>query len=211
MIGMNLTFFPMHFVGMFGMPRRTWTYGPEQGFTVWNQIETVGSFIIALSTLVFAINLFTAWKRGRIAGPNPWAAATLEWSIPSPPPVYNFREIPQVHSRMPLWEGDATKAGGIPHGRVEEETEQITLGGARVAEMRDPEHDENKMSAHDLGIHLPPPSFWPLVLAMGITAIFVGLIFRQVTGPFHNLWYLMFAGVATTILAIYAWAFEPGH
>jgi drug/metabolite transporter (DMT)-like permease len=67
------------------------------------------------------------------------------------------------------------------------------------------------MSAHDLGIHLPPPSFWPIVLAAGITSIFVGLIFRRVEGPLHNLWYLMFAGVLTTILSMYAWAFEPGH
>lgn len=212
MIGMNLTFFPMHFVGMYGMPRRTWTYGPEQGFTLWNQIETVGSFLIAFGTLIFTINLFTAWKRGRIAGPNPWAAATLEWAIPSPPPVYNFREIPVVHSRMPLWEGDPTKEGGIPHGRVEEGTEQVTLGGASIGEVRDPgADDENKMSAHDLGIHLPPPSYWPLVLAFGITFIFVGLMFRRVDGVWHNLWYLMFAGVITTILSIYAWAFEPGH
>ncbi|HEX8905563.1 MAG TPA: cbb3-type cytochrome c oxidase subunit I, partial [Longimicrobiaceae bacterium] len=211
-IGMNLTFFPMHFVGMFGMPRRTWTYGPEQGFTAFNQVETVGAFIIALATLVFAINLFTAWKRGRIAGPNPWGAATLEWSIPSPPPVYNFREIPVVHSRMPLWEDDPTKEAGIPHGRVEEETEQVTLAGTQVAAVRDV-RDENKMSAHDLGIHLPPPSFWPIVLAAGISSIFIGLIFRQVpaTSAWHNAWYLMFAGVATTVLSIYAWAFEPGH
>ncbi|HYH78779.1 MAG TPA: cytochrome c oxidase subunit I [Longimicrobium sp.] len=209
-VGMNLTFFPMHFVGMFGMPRRTWTYGPEQGFTIWNQVETIGSFIIALATLIFAVNLFTAWKRGRVAGPNPWGAATLEWSIPSPPPVYNFREIPVVHSRMPLWEGDPTKAAGIPHGRAEEETEQVTLGGAALAEVGDV-HDENKMSAHDLGIHLPPPSFWPIVLAFGITLIFVGLIFRQLTGAMHSLWYLMIAGVAITVLSIYAWAFEPGH
>jgi drug/metabolite transporter (DMT)-like permease len=67
------------------------------------------------------------------------------------------------------------------------------------------------MSAHDLGIHLPPPSFWPIVLAAGVSSIFIGLIFRRVEGPLHQLWYLMFAGVLTTILSMYAWAFEPGH
>ncbi|MDQ3388067.1 MAG: hypothetical protein M3483_01055, partial [Gemmatimonadota bacterium] len=70
---------------------------------------------------------------------------------------------------------------------------------------------ENKMSAHDLGIHLPPPSFWPVVLAAGITLTFAGLIFRQVDGVLHNLWYTSILGIAVTIVSIYAWAFEPGH
>ncbi|MDQ3388066.1 MAG: cytochrome c oxidase subunit I, partial [Gemmatimonadota bacterium] len=120
LIGMNLTFFPMHFLGLYGMPRRIFTYAEGLGFESMNLMATLGSFIIGLGTLIFAINLFTAWKRGKIAGPNPWGAATLEWSIPSPPPEYNFREVPVVRSRMPLWEGDPTKEAGIPHGRNEE-------------------------------------------------------------------------------------------
>jgi cytochrome c oxidase subunit 1 len=210
LIGMNLTFFPMHFVGMYGQVRRTFTYPDNLGFNAMNMVETIGAFIIALGTLIFTVNLFTAWKRGKVAGPNPWGAATLEWSLPSPPPVYNFREIPVVHSRMPLWEGDPTKEPGIPHGRVEEETEQVTLGGTKIAEMRDPD-DENLMSSHDLGIHLPPPSFWPIVLAFSITLVFVGLIFRQVDGALHNLWWLTVVGIVLTTVSIYSWAFEPGH
>jgi cytochrome c oxidase subunit 1 len=210
LIGMNMTFFPMHFLGMYGMPRRTFTYADNLGFTALNQLETVGMVVIVLATLIFAINLFTAWKRGEVAGNNPWGAATLEWSIPSPPPVYNFREIPVVHSRMPLWEGDPALSGGIPHGKVDETTERITLGGTKVGEVRDVT-DENKMSAHDLGIHLPPPSYWPIVLAAGISVFFGSMIFRQVTGPAHNLWYLSFAGLVTIVFAVYAFAFEPGH
>ncbi|HEX5871326.1 MAG TPA: cytochrome c oxidase subunit I, partial [Longimicrobium sp.] len=101
LIGMNLTFFPMHFLGMLGMPRRIFTYADNMGFNEMNLVISAGAFIIALSTLIFAINLAWSWKRGRLAGPNPWGAATLEWSIPSPPPVYNFVHIPVVHSRMP--------------------------------------------------------------------------------------------------------------
>jgi hypothetical protein len=210
MVGMNLTFFPMHFVGMLGMPRRTFTYGENLGFDAYNMVETVGAFIIAVGTLIFAVNLVVSWKRGAVAGPNPWGAATLEWSMPSPPPVYNFAAIPIVHSRMPLWEGDPTKEGGIPHGKVEEDTEQLTIAGAQIGEMRNPD-DRNKMSAHDLGIHLPPPSKWPIILAAGISMIFGGLIFRQAEGVWHNLWYVMLLGVVVTVVSIYSWAFEPGH
>jgi hypothetical protein len=192
------------------MPRRQYTYQAHMGWSGLNLVETLGSYLLAAGLLLIVANLAWSRFRGAPASNDPFGGDTLEWSVSSPPPVYNFAKLPQVHSRMPLWEGDPTKEGGIPHGKVEEETEQVTIGGAALAEMRDPD-DENKMSAHDLGIHLPPPSFWPLVLAMGVTAIFVGLIFRQVSGTFHNLWYLMFAGVATTILSIYAWAFEPGH
>jgi cytochrome c oxidase subunit 1 len=209
-IGMNLTFFPMHFVGLYGMPRRIFTYADNMGWNTMNMVESIGSFILALGTLAFAINLFTAWKRGKVAGPNPWGAASLEWSIPSPPPVYNFREIPVVRSRMPLWEGDPTKEPGIPHGRHDEDTETATFAGRPVGERPFPD-EESKMSAHDLGIHLPPPSFWPIVLASGITLTFAGLIFRQVDGALHNLWYLTVLGVAVTVVSIYSWAFEPGH
>ncbi|HEY0021601.1 MAG TPA: cytochrome c oxidase subunit I [Longimicrobium sp.] len=210
LIGMNLTFFPMHFLGMLGMPRRIFTYADNMGFNEMNLVISAGSFIIALGTLIFAINLVFSWKWGKVAGPNPWGAPTLEWSIPSPPPVYNFRTIPVVHSRMPLWEGDPTKDGGIPHGRAEEDTEQVRLMGADMGEMTYPD-DENKMSAHDLGIHLPPPSFWPIVLASGISLTFMGLIFRSMDGPLHWLWLLTVVGVALTTLSIFKFAFEPGH
>jgi cytochrome c oxidase subunit I len=211
LIGMNLTFFPMHFLGMYGMPRRIFTYADNLGFNGMNMMATIGAFIIALGTLFFAINLAVSWKKGRVAGPNPWGAATLEWSIPSPPPVYNFKTIPVVHSRMPLWEGDPTKEPGIPHGREEEGTEHVMLAGTEVAQVRDPD-DENKMSAHDTGIHLPPPSFWPVVLAFGITLLFVGLIFRQAAGFLNDIWLFTTIGGALIVLgSIYAWAFEPGH
>ncbi|MBW3654694.1 MAG: cytochrome c oxidase subunit I [Gemmatimonadetes bacterium] len=210
LIGMNLTFFPMHFLGMLGMPRRVFTYSDNMGFNEMNLVISAGSFIIALGTLIFAINLVVSWKWGKVAGANPWGAPTLEWSIPSPPPVYNFRTIPVVHSRMPLWEGDETKEGGIPHGRAEEDTEQVHLMGAKVGEVTYPD-EESKMSAHDLGIHLPPPSFWPIVLAAGISLTFIGLIFRTMDGPLHWLWLLTVVGVGVTTLAIFKFAFEPGH
>jgi cytochrome c oxidase subunit 1 len=102
-IGMNLAFFPMHFIGLLGMPRRVYTYGPELGVEQMNLVSTVGAFVIGVATLVFVYNLWRTRRHGEPAGPNPWGGATLEWSMPSPPPVHNFDVIPRVTSRLPLW------------------------------------------------------------------------------------------------------------
>ncbi len=103
LIGFNLTFFPMHFLGLQGMPRRTYTYEKGLGFHDMNLTATIGSFILALSIAIFLWNLFRSLKTGEVAGDDPWNASTLEWSIPSPPPHYNFDMLPTVHSRDPLW------------------------------------------------------------------------------------------------------------
>ena len=102
-IGFNLTFFPMHFSGLFGMPRRVFTYPAELNVGDWNMASTIGAFIFALSSLLFILNLVRSAFKGSPAPANPWKAATLEWSTPSPPPHYNFAEIPVVKSREPLW------------------------------------------------------------------------------------------------------------
>ncbi len=200
-VGMNLTFFPMHFLGLHGMPRRIFTYADGLGFNEMNLIATIGSYILAIGTLIFTYNLVTAWKKGRLAGPNPWGAATLEWSIPSPPEEHNFREIPVVHSRMPLWEGDPNLDAGIPHGRREEDTDHVTIGGVEVASFEVAE-EESKMSAHDLGIHLPPPSLWPIILAFAITLFFGGWLVH---------WGVAVVGGLMILGAAFAFAFEPGH
>jgi cytochrome c oxidase subunit I len=200
-IGMNLTFFPMHFLGLHGMPRRIFTYAEGLGFEQMNLLATIGSYILGAGTLILAYNLVTSWRRGKPAGPNPWGAATLEWAMPSPPPEYNFREVPVVHSRMPLWEGDPRLDAGIPHGRHEEEHEHIKIAGMEIGEMEYPD-DESKMSAHDLGIHLPPPSYWPIVLAFAVSLFFGGWILH---------WSVPLVGVALIAFAIYSFAFEPGH
>src|SRR5687767_9350062 len=104
-IGFNLTFFPMHFVGLYGMPRRVYTYHEGLGFDIWNQMETVGAFIIMAAFLVFIYNIIRTHSQGGPKAPaDPWNGATLEWSIPSPPPEWNFQDNPVVHSRDPLWE-----------------------------------------------------------------------------------------------------------
>jgi cytochrome c oxidase subunit I len=103
-IGLNLTFFPMHMLGLLGMPRRQWTYHEGLGWTVYNFIETIGAFIIALGVLIFIINLVVSFRSGARAGADPWDAWTLEWATASPPPEYNFVKTPVVRSRRPLWD-----------------------------------------------------------------------------------------------------------
>jgi cytochrome c oxidase subunit 1 len=200
-VGMNVTFFPMHFLGLHGMPRRIFTYSEGLGFDTMNLIATLGSYLIGIATLVFAWNLLTSARRGLVAGPNPWGAATLEWAMPSPPPVYNFLEIPIVRTRMPLWESDPALDAGIPHGRHAEDTEDVTLGGTKIGELEYPD-DVSKMSAHDLGIHLPPPSYYPIVLALLMTLFFGGFIIH---------WAVSAVCAFAILLMVYVMAFEPGH
>jgi cytochrome c oxidase subunit I len=116
-IAMNLTFFPMHFVGLLGMPRRVYTYAPGMGFDAMNLWSTIGAFGLTLSLLVFLFNLLRSARRGAVAGPDPWGGATLEWAIPSPPPPYNFATIPQVHTFHPLWDQDGPELVRIANER----------------------------------------------------------------------------------------------
>jgi cytochrome c oxidase subunit 1 len=93
-VGFNLTFFPMHIIGVQGMPRRVSDYSPQ--FSTWNMIISISSFFLGVSFVVFLYNAITSWIRGPIAEANPWHAMTLEWQVSSPPPIFNFDEIPQI-------------------------------------------------------------------------------------------------------------------
>jgi cytochrome c oxidase subunit 1 len=151
-VGMNLTFFPMHFVGMNGMPRRIYTYGEEFGWGYLNALSSLGYVVLFIGMLLFVINLIQSLRNGRAAGHDPWDAPTLEWSISSPPPAYNFAEIPRVEGRDPYWTTKRrTEAAGLPVAGPE----------AHV----DPET-----------IHMPSPSYWPAFLAVGVVLIAAGLL-----------------------------------
>jgi cytochrome c oxidase subunit 1 len=104
LIGLNLTFFPMHILGLLGMPRRIYTYPSGLGWDVYNLLETIGAFIIGLGVLVFLWNIIASLRSGAPAGGDPWDAFTLEWDTPSPPPHYNFLTVPIVRSRRPFYD-----------------------------------------------------------------------------------------------------------
>ena len=103
-VGFIVTFGPMHIAGILGMPRRIYTYQADRGWDFWNQLTTIGAFIQTPSYAIFVYNVLVSLWNGKPAGDDPWDAWTLEWETTSPPPVYNFESIPEVHSRRPLWD-----------------------------------------------------------------------------------------------------------
>jgi cytochrome c oxidase subunit 1 len=125
-LAFNATFFPMHIIGLQGMPRRVYTYDPQ--FGNWNMVISISSFVLGVSFLIFVYNVIVSWARGPRAPANPWRALTLEWQVSSPPPIFNFDEVPQVvgspyeygvpGARHAVFNGDRE---GVPHEREEEE------------------------------------------------------------------------------------------
>jgi heme/copper-type cytochrome/quinol oxidase subunit 1 len=103
-VGINVTFFVQHELGLEGMPRRVATYRESDGWGTLNLVSTIGSFILAIGVLTFIVNLGVSLRKGRPAGPDPWGGQTLEWATTSPPPEHNFDSLPPIRSERPLWD-----------------------------------------------------------------------------------------------------------
>jgi cytochrome c oxidase subunit 1 len=160
-IGFQVAFFPMHLLGILGMPRRVYTYPAGLGWETLNLVSTIGAFAFALSLLIFVGNALVSLRRGREAGPDPWDAPGLEWATESPPAPYNFAHIPIVSGRTPLWaEGEALP---VAHGlRVDDRELLLTTAIDAKPDLREPSAE---------------PTIWPLIAALATTAMFVSSMF----------------------------------
>jgi cytochrome c oxidase subunit I+III len=197
-VGMNVTFLPMHQLGFDGMPRRVYTYLPDLGLGDLNLVATAGAMAFGLGVLVFVVNVAMHFRRGPVAGDNPWNAGTLEWATPSPPDVFNFVELPVVRNRHPLWRQEDlrppldeplpgwTSLSDTDGAR--RETFVTTALGARPEAVA----------------RLPAPSLLPLFLAFAVTGIFVA--FLPLIGFDVELWLIPFGAVAVyACLLIWNW------
>jgi cytochrome c oxidase subunit I+III len=162
-IGFNLTFFPMHLLGLAGMPRRVYTYLPGMGYSGMNALATVGAFLLGLGVLTFLINALWSTRRGEQAD-NPWRADSLEWSTSSPPPVYKFAEFPVVTSGYPGWTPPALPVRLRDDRRTVLVTTLVDAGVDHTTE-------------------LPGPSLWPAAAALATGALIVACIFTPWAFP----------------------------
>ncbi|MDQ6828959.1 MAG: cytochrome c oxidase subunit I [Gemmatimonadota bacterium] len=202
--GMNITFFPMHFIGLNGMPRRIYTYDANQGWTLENKIISyIGAPLLVLGVLCFLYNLIVSRRSGMRVGNNPWGAPTLEWSLPSPVPDYNYAVIPTVTARYPMWETNDAEHGPPPEPPplVDDPTPRKTLP-----------------TAAQLHIPMPTPTLKPLWAAMALTAMFSGLIYfghqsaeiaaGRATNHMQSLGVILLCATLF-VVSLYSWLLTP--
>jgi cytochrome c oxidase subunit 1/cytochrome c oxidase subunit I+III len=179
--GINLTFFPMHIMGIEGMTRRVYTYPGGLGWDSLNMISTIGAFVLAVGLLITIINFFRSLTYGELAGKNPWHADTLEWSTDSPPKPYGSEHIPVVVSRHPLW--DDWEEEKDPKGERILDQGRLTVATSAL--------DGEPLSLS----RMPEDSIMPLVESLALTLFFVAIVFK-----------LLAAAIATGVLnAIWLW------
>lgn len=192
-IGFHATFFPMHIMGLFGMPRRIYTYPESLGLNEHNLLATVGAFVLGLAFFVFLFDLLVSLLVGERAGENPWGGDTLEWSISSPPPSYMFLAPPVVRSRHPCWDREPRGS----EGELAERASHILWG--QPAEWRGNLITE-AVNATPQGIQfLPGPSYHPLLVALGLLVALLSVLTKL------YLVALVGAAFAIGILASWLW------
>ncbi|HEX6700007.1 MAG TPA: cbb3-type cytochrome c oxidase subunit I, partial [Gaiellaceae bacterium] len=165
-LGTSLTFFPMHIVGLLGMPRRVYTYDSGLGWDAYNLSETVGAFLLTAGLLLIFGNLVWSRLYGPVSGPDPFFGGTLEWTTSSPPPHYNFAVIPKVTSPYPNWDLE-DRAGDPP---------RLELGVLTLEEGHETPASTVVDGELDEILEMPSESIWPVTLAVCVTLLFVMLL-----------------------------------
>jgi cytochrome c oxidase subunit I+III len=196
-VGFNLTFFPMHILGIMGMPRRVWTYSNGLGWDTLNLIVSIGSVVFGAGTGITLLNWAISMRRSANAPADPWGGDTLEWATTSPPPDYNFAEIPVVSSRHPLWDGGAPPA--LPGVAAVEDPAVRSLSLRGGFEKTSPISSGRDTRPSEV-LEVPEETVLPLALAFGIAVFFVGLLIdASVVGVL---------GVAFGVLALLRWVWR---
>jgi cytochrome c oxidase subunit 1 len=190
-IGMNMTFGPMHIIGLQGQPRRmmNWTEARAGtgffNFGFWNLVSSIGSFILAVGVFLFIVNVWITARKGVKAPLDPWDARSLEWMTASPPKEHNFDSIPTVHALDEFF-----------HRKYEENHDTGEVTRVATAEEILAEMEANA----DKHIHLPSPSYWPILLALGLPIMAYGVIYNLL---------LTAIGGLIVLLSMFGWALEP--
>jgi cytochrome c oxidase subunit 1 len=194
LLGFNLTFFPMHLSGLLGQPRRTYVLPVELGPSVelWNLLSSIGVGVLIVSSLIFLVNLIKSVRHGTPAGLDPWDARTLEWTTPSsPPPAHNFDVVPTVTHRDEFWHRKyAEDEAGVP---------VAIPAGASADHPAGPVHDEDGHGGEH--IHMPHPSYWPLVMTSGMLPLGYGVVYKNLP--------LAVVGVLWMLVGHFGWIIEP--
>jgi cytochrome c oxidase subunit 1/cytochrome c oxidase subunit I+III len=186
-LGMNLTFFPMHIVGLLGMPRRQYTYPGGLGWAGYNLLESIGAYILAAGLLLVVLNLAVSLRRGEPAGNDPFEGDTLEWSTTSPPPPYNYAVIPTVSSPYAMWDRE-DREQDVKH--LERGEKVLEHGHETPATtVVDAEWDEI--------LEMPSHSWAPPALALSIAGVFAFLLLEQ--------WFVAGGFVLVCFAALAAW------
>jgi len=160
-VGFNVTFFPMHQLGLMGMPRRVYTYPAYMGWNTLNLISSLGALLLVVGGVMLVYNLVHGLRAGAPAGENPWHADSLEWATSSPPPVYNFLEVPIVEGRHAVWERSPDRP--VVTG-LRSDIREVLVTDVMDAE---PAHRDQ----------FPEPSIWPFLASVATGAFFVASIF----------------------------------
>lgn len=201
-IGFNTTFFPMHWLGLNGMPRRIYSYASDQGWDGLNMLCTIGALTMAVAVITLFVDMFwISLRNGKPAGNDPWDGRTLEWSIPSPPPAHNFDEVPNVKALDDFW---VTKHPELLH--QEEEGDGVHHG-------HDAHHGHD-----DHGIHMPGGSWFPLLASVGFFIAGMGMVHMggwahitdaKVLAGMTKYLYIAIGGGVLGVLGIFCWSLEP--